>query len=274
MSSDPRSSTGRQKGSRLRTPRGWFATVLTAMVVLSAAGGSSNPGSAFLGLLIVSPLVWWSAWGASRILNGAWAELVRGRPPEVKAGRPWQARSVRQQLRQDGNARVWRDRGGLLLRRRFWFIASGTPPIEIPQQPFEVMAGAQHHEPHEIASFRDRSYWWYQDTFYWTNGDYGPDDVKALLFVRERNRKRELEHAHAVLQAGDAQPGATRKRGSIPREVRLAVWERDEGKCVDCSSGFDLQYDHLIPFSMGGADTVQNLQLLCARCNQAKGGRL
>jgi hypothetical protein len=32
------------------------------------------------------------------------------------------------------------------------------------------------------------------------------------------------------------------------------------------ASNFDIQYDHIIPFSMGGATTVENLQILCATC--------
>jgi len=67
---------------------------------------------------------------------------------------------------------------------------------------------------------------------------------------------------------------AARKRGPIPKDLKLAVFRRDEGKCIECASDFDIQYDHVIPFSMGGANTLENLQLLCARCNQQKGGRL
>jgi 5-methylcytosine-specific restriction endonuclease McrA len=71
----------------------------------------------------------------------------------------------------------------------------------------------------------------------------------------------------------DLAPAAPR-REPIPREIRLAVWQRDGGRCVECGSDFDLQYDHVIPLSMGGATSVQNLQLLCADCNRAKGASL
>jgi 5-methylcytosine-specific restriction endonuclease McrA len=52
------------------------------------------------------------------------------------------------------------------------------------------------------------------------------------------------------------------------------VFERDGGRCVECGSRFDLQYDHVIPVALGGASTVQNLQILCAPCNQTKGDSL
>jgi 5-methylcytosine-specific restriction endonuclease McrA len=61
------------------------------------------------------------------------------------------------------------------------------------------------------------------------------------------------------------------RRELIPREVRRAVFERDGGKCAQCGSNFDLQYDHVIPVALGGATTIGNLQLLCADCNREKG---
>jgi uncharacterized protein (UPF0248 family) len=60
----------------------------------------------------------------------------------------------------------------------------------------------------------------------------------------------------------------------IPQEVKQAVWQRDQGKCVQCGATTYLEFDHIIPFSKGGASTVNNVQLLCRKCNLVKGGRL
>jgi 5-methylcytosine-specific restriction endonuclease McrA len=65
----------------------------------------------------------------------------------------------------------------------------------------------------------------------------------------------------------------TWKRTRPTRELKRAVYDRDGGVCVECGSGFDLQYDHIIPFALGGATTYENLQLLCSECNQRKGKR-
>jgi 5-methylcytosine-specific restriction endonuclease McrA len=64
------------------------------------------------------------------------------------------------------------------------------------------------------------------------------------------------------------------RRVPIPKEVRKAVFDREGGRCVECGSTFDLQYDHILPFALGGATTVENLQLLCSTCNQEKSDSL
>lgn len=60
----------------------------------------------------------------------------------------------------------------------------------------------------------------------------------------------------------------------IPQEVRTAVWQRDQGKCVQCGASTWLEFDHIIPHSLGGANTVGNVQLLCRSCNLQKSNRI
>ena len=57
----------------------------------------------------------------------------------------------------------------------------------------------------------------------------------------------------------------------IPTDVKLAVWKRDQGKCVECGSSDNLHFDHIIPYSRGGSSLIaKNIQLMCARHNLAK----
>ena len=79
-----------------------------------------------------------------------------------------------------------------------------------------------------------------------------------------------------------AKPGAKKKprsrkhvyREHIPSKVKIFVWRRDQGQCVECGSKERLEYDHMIPVSKGGSNTARNLQLLCERCNRKKGARI
>ena len=57
----------------------------------------------------------------------------------------------------------------------------------------------------------------------------------------------------------------------IPSAVKLEVWKRDGGRCVQCGATDNLHFDHVIPYSRGGSSLVaDNVQLLCARHNLAK----
>jgi hypothetical protein len=171
-------------------------------------------------------------------------------------------------LREDPNGSVLSDRGGYLFGRRHWFVGTGCPPLRLRSSFAAQASERQRTEPVQVAATETRTYWWFEDRFCWENQGLESRDVMALLRERDRRRRRGLDRAHLSLGVDDA---GERRRAPIPEAVRRAVFERDAGRCVECGSTFGIQYDHVIPWSMGGADTVDNLQILCTTCNQSKG---
>ena len=53
----------------------------------------------------------------------------------------------------------------------------------------------------------------------------------------------------------------------IPAAMKRDIYFRDK-KCTNCGSYRNLNYDHILPYSMGGASTKENLRILCSPCNQ------
>jgi 5-methylcytosine-specific restriction endonuclease McrA len=84
----------------------------------------------------------------------------------------------------------------------------------------------------------------------------------------DADRKHQAEVAWARRLLEDRQAGPTAGRQAIPKSVRHSVWQRDRGRCMECGACERLEFDHIIPLAMGGANTERNLQLLCGPCPQ------
>jgi hypothetical protein len=153
-------------------------------------------------------------------------------------------------------------------------LAAGAREVGAPLRRgrYAGLLARQADEPVVAAQEPGRVWWLYRDRVFRADDDLEAADVEALVHERDHRRRRTLQRAHAGL-ARDAVPQAPR-REALPRAVRYEVWERDGGRCVQCGSGFDLQYDHVIPVALGGASSAENLQLLCGDCNRAKGASL
>ncbi len=92
--------------------------------------------------------------------------------------------------------------------------------------------------------------------------------IKHVALSEEKKQQR-IQHEVQALENLQATEVAGRER--IPDDVKLFIWQRDEGKCVRCGSNERLEFDHIIPVVKGGSNTARNIQLLCEPCNRQKG---
>lgn len=142
----------------------------------------------------------------------------------------------------------------------------------VPRRTHRRWLAEQHHRPVAVAHHEDRTWWLYRDRFYWDDDGLAADEVHALLEDRERRKRRRIERAMDLMAA--ERSGERERREPIGEALRREIFRRDGGRCVACGSAELLQFDHVIPVAMGGATTAENLQLLCAPCNRAKGASL
>ncbi len=120
-------------------------------------------------------------------------------------------------------------------------------------------------------SFRagGKDYWLFEGRLYKDSDGLSANEVAALLITRTKQQRSRIERAKVLSASPNAFVG-TSSRKAIPDDVKLIVWQRDRGKCVKCGTSVELQFDHIIPVSLGGSSTPENVQILCGRCNRTK----
>jgi len=120
---------------------------------------------------------------------------------------------------------------------------------------------------------------------YWLCGDkviritdaahLNEEEQKLEVSNAVRRHERRYQQLQRQLDAYASLDRATAaRRDKIPDNVRLFVWQRDEGKCVKCGSQERLEFDHVIPVAKGGSNTDRNIQLLCEICNRTKAANI
>jgi hypothetical protein len=188
-----------------------------------------------------------------------WESRTAPRTPAFSLIRKPVAEGV--ELEHDPNAGFWRDKQGFLWGYRIWFAGTGCSPRRIrPDAYLRLRAWRERGDfPVFVARAHRRQWWWWRNAFYWESGDCGPEEILALLVMLERDDEQGLEWE---LDVRAAEP--------ISEDVKRLVFERDRGRCLACGSDELLQYDHVVPPSMGGDNEPQNIRLLCARCNRRR----
>ncbi len=120
--------------------------------------------------------------------------------------------------------------------------------------------------PHQ----KNSNLWLYQNCLYTVKGVYSQEEMR-LLVLEEADKEREKFERLKMKFDSEVSQDIKYPRPTIPEEVRIAVWRRDQGKCVRSGSRENLEYDHIIPLSKGGSSTARNIELLCEKCNREKG---
>lgn len=58
--------------------------------------------------------------------------------------------------------------------------------------------------------------------------------------------------------------------------MKKIAYKNQNGICVKCKQHFEfneMEGDHITPWSEGGHTTLDNLQMLCKRCNREKSNK-
>jgi 5-methylcytosine-specific restriction endonuclease McrA len=79
-----------------------------------------------------------------------------------------------------------------------------------------------------------------------------------------------IKHYEKAVQRSQAAK-LRRSRKNFSKAEFKKIGERNGYKCMFCGTHQDLELDHIVPFSKGGTDEIENLQLLCKKCNISKG---
>jgi 5-methylcytosine-specific restriction endonuclease McrA len=141
---------------------------------------------------------------------------------------------------------------------------------KIHKTEFAQLQAQQRQYPAFVLGIEHRTYWQFQDRFYYTSDDLDAAAVHALLVTRQRRQQQQIDRAQQIVGL-DYEPSNSPARTKVPDDVRHLVMVRDQGRCRRCGSNVELQFDHIIPVSMGGSNAPENIEILCGPCNRRKG---
>ena len=80
-----------------------------------------------------------------------------------------------------------------------------------------------------------------------------------------------------VLSGNDENVAKKLSKRSFDNSLKRIAYERQKGICPHCGKHYDyaeMAGDHIVPWWRGGKTTLDNLQMLCVKCNSGKGGKM
>jgi hypothetical protein len=94
-----------------------------------------------------------------------------------------------------------------------------------------------------------------------------PELLKRLV-GRPTSTSGDVETQDGWGQALERRGRSEQVRNPLPSEwVRMYVWRRDHGRCVQCGGQERVWFEYIVPVRAGGSNTEQNIRLMCQRCS-------
>ena len=107
---------------------------------------------------------------------------------------------------------------------------------------------------------------WEAELEYWELPPLTP--AYALFTAEQKRMADDKRHAERRIYAR-----FDRLRREAQRHLP-ALFERDGKACKQCGCTDLLTIDHVVPLSRGGSNELENLQILCNKCNSRKGAKV
>ncbi len=165
----------------------------------------------------------------------------------------------------------WARRLGALGWRYTFFVGKKQLGAAVSKARWHALEASQRIAPTPILSLDGRRYWWFEGEFNWENKNLTEADVLALVRQHERRDRQKLTTpTQRCRSIASHVVGASRSRARPASRSLTATVDA----AFSATRNLTFSSTTFIPVSMGGATSVENLQLLCAPCNQAKAGAL
>ena len=123
----------------------------------------------------------------------------------------------------------------------------------LPHGQFAVLMNLYSYDNNESRSLADIS------------SEVGMSSQRVSVCLKALEKKRFL----TLAPKRPADVSRTRRKMSATKMLR--VFARNDYRCVQCGSRDNLTVDHIVPWSKGGTNEMDNLQTLCRSCNSSKG---
>ncbi len=94
-----------------------------------------------------------------------------------------------------------------------------------------------------------------------------PELLKRLV-GRSTSTSADVETHDGPVQALERRGRSGQVGNPLPSDwVRMYVWRRDHGRCVQCGSHERVWFEYIVPVMAGGRNTEQNIRLMCGSCS-------